>query len=171
MKKTIAAIFIVAVVAVAAFFFLKTKNNQTTRQSNTQAVQAKIVAQIANTQLSVDADGNVTPALSKDLTQLFLPQEASPQAGQKLEDPTVTFAIKIASLLEKSDFRATSIRIIAADNILAYDQKQTIVVFSSQKDARVQVNTLQQVLAEAKIGDDKIAKIDLRFANPVISNK
>lgn len=171
MKKIVAFAIIAVIITSAAFFFFKDQKNQTKQQANNPATQAKIIAQIANTQLSVDSDGNLVAAPFKDLVQLFLPQEASPQAGQKLEDATSVFVIKLAALLSKSDFHATSIRIITADNILAYDQKDTIAVFSAQKDAEVQVNTLQQVLAEARIGDDKIAKIDLRFANPVISNK
>lgn len=171
MKKIIVALLIVGIVTAIGFLFLKNKHKKSEQQSNTQAVQAAIVAQIANTQFSVTIEGDIIPSTSDGLTLLFLPQEASPQAGQKLEDAASKFAIKLAELLKKSDFHATSIRILSADNILAYDQKQTIAHFSAQKDAKNQVSTLQQVLAEARIGDDKIAKIDLRFENPVISEK
>ena len=171
MKKIIIAFLIIVAASVMVFWFLKTKQNQTQQQLKNPSQEAQIVAQIANTNFAIDTEGKIVPKASDNLAQLFLPQESSPEAGQKLEDQTTTFAIKLVGLLEKSDFHATSIRIISADNILAYDQKQTIAHFSAQKDAKVQVNTLQRVLAEARIGDDKIAKIDLRFENPVISNK
>lgn len=172
MKKIIGALLIIIIIATTAVFLIfKTKQNKTQPQSKNTSQEIPVVAQIASSDFAVNLEGNIVPRESNDYIQLFLPQETSPQAGQKLEDPTSTFAIELAGLLKKSDFHATSIRIIAQDNILVYDQKQTIAYFSAQKDPREQVNTLQRVLAEARIDDDKIDKIDLRFENPVISEK
>lgn len=171
MKKALPFAILIMIVATIAYYVyknptvLKPAPKQATNMPETPA------AQIANSTLSVTKDGMIIEAQNSDLPQLFLTQEASSQAGTKITDPTELFAIKIASLIIKTDFTAASIRIIGTNDVAVYDTKQTIALFTKTKSAEQQVDSLQQVIGKARIGDDKIAKIDLRYENPVISTK
>lgn len=137
-----------------------------------------LAAQIANTNFSVTSDGIVKEGIGQNLPQLFLSSQQQAPAGQKITDEVVLFAIKVAALIRKSDFRASNIRILDTNDIAVYDTQETVVIFSWKKSADDQVDTLQQVLARAKIGpaslqegDKKIEKIDLRFNKAVITYK
>lgn len=128
-------------------------------------------AKIANSQLLITAEGLVVSGKSDILPQLFLPPEVQAVPNEKVTDEISLYAAKLASLLAKSDFHSTNIRILSSSDIAVYDSKETVAIFSAKESANSQVDSLQQVLAKAKIGDDKIAKIDLRFEKPVITFK
>ena len=132
----------------------------------------KPVAIIEGTEFSIREDGFVSDQQNtKDLPKIFLPETIKAQAGSKITDPIVTFTLKITSELQKSDFTPTSIRILNPPDIAIYDSKGTIVLFTQEKTAEIQVDSLQSVFAKAKIDPTKIAKIDLRFEKPVITTK
>ena len=120
------------------------------------------VARIASTVFSISVDGQVILGSDPNLPQFFLPSEATLSATQKSDDPLVLFVLNIIQGLEKSDFHATNVRVISPTEIAVYDAKETVALFTNKKSAVTQVDSLQQVLAKAKIDDDKIAKIDLR---------
>lgn len=129
------------------------------------------VAKIANTQLLITAEGLVVSGKSDSLPQLFLPPQVQAVPNEKITDGISLYASNLASLLAKSDFHATNIRILSSSDIAVYDSREAVAIFSAKESANSQVDSLQQVLAKAKIGDDKIAKIDLRFEKPVITVK
>lgn len=128
------------------------------------------VAKIADSPTSVTVDGKIIESQNQtQLPVIYLPIDVSRQNGQ-ITDKNSLFAIKITTLLARTDFRPTAIRILGQE-IVAYDDKETTAHFTSQKDANIQVDSLQQTVAAAKIDGDKIAKIDLRFDKPVITFK
>ncbi len=154
------------------YFFAKIQiAKKTISQTKTQTPKSPPVAQIANSQLEVLADGTVEDSTQGGLVQLFLPQEASKSAGGKITETTSTFAIKLAGVLKKSDYRLASIRIIDPNNIAVYDTQETVAIFTSAKKAEEEVDALQLVIAKARTTDGKIAKIDLRFDKPVVTYK
>lgn len=135
-----------------------------------EAVAAGPVAKVAHTQYATTIEGKIIDeGAGNQLPVLYLLTSVSTE-GSQITDQSSLFAIKIASLLARTDFRLTTIRVLG-EEIVAYDAKEVIAHFSSQKDATLQVDSLQQTLAAAKIDGDKIAKIDLRFDKPVITFK
>lgn len=136
-----------------------------------EVLAEKPSASIAGTNFYITSDGLVTENSAKDLPQLFLAGPLQMAPGRKITDKTYLSAAKIAALLAKSDFHATNIRVLATGDIAVYDAKEVITIFSPDKSPEEQIDSLQQVLALAKIDDDKIAKIDLRFDKPVIVYK
>ncbi len=78
------------------------------------------------------------------------------------------FEINLASQLSRSDFSVSSIRIIENQTVAAYNFQDAVALFSPNKSLALQVDSLQQVLAKAKIDATKIQKIDLRYDNPTI---
>lgn len=107
----------------------------------------------------------------ENIPTLYLGEDIRPKDKNQITNPLVITALKIASLITKSDFAATNIRIIEGNSIAVYNQQESVAIFSSQKSVDGQVGSLQQVLALAKIGATKIAKIDLRYDKPVIVTK
>lgn len=128
------------------------------------------VALIEGTDLAVREDGFISQAnLAKNLPKIFLNEKIKAEAGQKITDTQTIFAITLTKKLEKTDFIPTNVRILTPPDIAIYDQKGTTVLFSQEKDADSQVDSLQSIFAKAKIDATKIAKIDLRFEKPVIT--
>lgn len=139
------------------------------------------IAKIDASELAITRDGQVSSNVSQNLPTIFLPSDLSAKGlsttealvkeGQKITDPAVLFALDLTALLAKSDFAAQNIRFVENRDVAVYNTKGTIALFSTQKGAQKQVDSLQALLAKAKIDPDKIAKIDLRFDKPTIVNK
>ena len=106
-----------------------------------------------------------------NLPAVFFDKEPELKPGEKIEDATVVFALSLISQIGKTDFVATSIRILNPAMISVYNRENRMVIFTSEKDASLQVDSLQLILSESKIDPSKIDKIDLRFAKPVITYK
>lgn len=106
-----------------------------------------------------------------NLPAIFFDKEPELKIGEKIEDETVVFVLSLISQIEKTDFVATSIRILNPAMISVYNRENRAVIFTSEKDASFQVDSLQLILSESKIDPSKIEKIDLRFAKPVITYK
>ena len=137
-----------------------------------QVNQSESLIQISNTNLAVSSAGLVTEHNIQDKLPIYYPlQNETTIAGQKITGSEMIFVLEIAKLLPKTDFHPASIRSISASEIAVYDAKEAIAIFSPQKDANTQVDSLQQTVAAAKIDGDKIAKIALRFDKPVITFK
>lgn len=128
------------------------------------------VAKIANTQLATTASGLIVQDSQPNLPLLFLPTNTEISPGQKITDEISLYATKLAALLAKSDFHTTNIRIVNPD-IAVYDASNTVAIFSSSQSAEIQVDSLQLVLSKAKMGEQKIRKIDLRFEKPAVTFK
>lgn len=168
MKKILSVILILTTAAIVAIF---AKTQLTEVKKTTDSAPVVPSAQIAQTNLFVTADGKVVEGNFANLPQLFLPQGVQASSGQAIQDQATISAAAIAAQLLKSDFHATNIRILENGDIAIYDSAQTVAIFSSKKSEKLQVDSLQKVLAEARIGDAKIAKIDLRFEKPTITYK
>ena len=129
------------------------------------------IVRIEGTNLLISESGQVTEnTASKDNPIIYLPQEPKPQVGQIITDTNVLSALKITSALLKSDFMPSTIRFLK-DDIAIYNRQGLVVLFSAKKEIDKQVDSLQQVLSQAKIDATKITKIDLRFDKPVIEYK
>ena len=136
-----------------------------------EIVQSQVVVRIASTNLSMNLDGELYVTSDDLLPQLFLKSTENLSPGVRIEDGVALFSANLADSLKKSDFHATNIRIISENEIVVYDSKETVAIFTTKRKVVDQVDSLQQVLALAKIESDKIGKIDLRFDKPVISFK
>lgn len=128
------------------------------------------VVKIEGTSSYATVDGNIISG-NFEKPVLFLSSGTKSQPITKLTDPTVLYSLQLASLIAKTDFTPTTIRITSDKEIVVYDHQGTIAIFTTQKTPQIQVDSLQQVLAIAKIGSSKIAKIDLRFDKPFVLYK
>lgn len=124
---------------------------------------------IADTNLGITPEGLVVTGSQADLPQLFMPQAPQLIPGQKVIDGKILFAAGTTHLLSKTDFLPQTVRILADGDLAVYDKDDTVAIFSLKKEKEEQVDSLQQVLAAAKIDGAKIAKIDLRFDKPVVT--
>ena len=104
-----------------------------------------------------------------NLPTIFFDKEPELKPGEKIEDDTVVFALSLISQIGKTEFVSTSIRILNPAMISVYNRESQAVIFTSEKDAGRQVDSLQLILSESKIDPSKIEKIDLRFEKPVIT--
>ena len=129
------------------------------------------VAKIESSDLAVTKDGTVRQSTQANLPTIFLPAGVQAAVGKRLVDTTTLFALDVAGQLRKSDFTPQNIRIVDGGDVAVYDTTGVIALFLPTKDATLQVDSLQAILAHSKIDEAKIAKIDLRFDKPVIVNK
>lgn len=127
------------------------------------------VAKIDSSDIYLTANGLALKikSLDKTLPTIFLPQGFQAVEGTKISDANILLALEITNLLLKSDFVPTNVRIVN-DSITVYNQEDSVVVFSTKKQAEAQIDSLQKVLAKAKMESKKISKIDMRFDNPII---
>ena len=107
----------------------------------------------------------------RNLPTIFFDKEPKLRPGEKINDDTVVFVLGLISQIGKTEFVATSIRILNPAMISVYNRESQAVIFTSEKNAGHQVDSLQLILSESKIDPSKIEKIDLRFAKPVITYK
>lgn len=135
--------------------------------------EIKIVAKIPDSQLAINNEGRVVNQISgkTNIPTVDFPRIKELQAGQLAEEPGALFVVNLAKALAKTDYAVQSIRLIDPNTAAAYARQDLVVLFTKNKDLDLQVNSLQQVLARAKIDESKISKIDLRFDKPVIENK
>lgn len=171
MKKLLMALVVILVLVVSALGVLqlqKSKKVSPAQQNPTPSPSP--VVKIDGTNLAITLQNKVV-ASQENLPVLYLPQTGSIVAGQTVEDKEIIFATKLTNLLTKTDFQPRAIRIISAREIVIYDAFGKIAVTTAEKEANLQVDSLQQTLAAAKIDGDKITKIDLRFEKPVITFK
>ncbi len=129
------------------------------------------VAKIDGSQFQVTGSGLVTEKTTDSLPTIFIPAKVELGLGKTIEDPQVLFALNITEELEKSDFIPANIRILDAGDVAVYSTTEAVALFSSQLDGNFQVDSLQSILAKAKIDAAKIEKVDLRFAKPVLVYK
>ena len=136
---------------------------------NFDVVTKQPVARIEGTNLAATKDGLLIQAPQKSqIPTIFLSYDQNVQVASKIVDEKVLFALQVAASLLKSDFVPQNIRILDLGDVAVYGNYNIVAIFSSSKDVDVQLDSLQSVLARSKIDAAKIAKIDLRFDNPVI---
>ena len=137
------------------------------RYPSTVIVQKTVqtpVANIEGTNYQVNKTGLIWEKASQNtLPVIFLPSEVSINIDQNIKDRRVLTALDITSSLLKSDFVPKSIRFVENNDIVIYDTNEIMVVFSSEKDPKSQVDSLQLILSETKINPTKIYKINFLF--------
>lgn len=169
MRKILFVVATLLFVTASIFAAAKTIPGMSTKKSvPPQITSVEPSVQIEGTSLYLAENGQVLERASSKKPLLYLDKNIKIQAGQKLTDEQVLFAAKIASGLSKSDFTVAGIRLLDSRDIAVYSPQDAIAVFARDKDANLQIDSLQQVLAKAKIDATKISKIDLRFDKPVI---
>lgn len=132
----------------------------------------KTVLKIDGTDLALSENNIVTKNTSTNVTPTFFPPQGIKFAeGQKVTDQTALFVISLAADIQKSDFIISNIRIVEGDLIAVYSRDESVAIFSRHKDVKEQVDSLQAILAKAKIDSSKIEKIDLRFDKPILTIK
>ena len=75
---------------------------------------------------------------------------------------------ELSELLEKDAIKFTSINTYNDGSFLVKLEKGEEVLISSKKSIKLQVSSLQLILSRLTIEGKQIAKLDLRFDNPVI---
>ncbi len=131
---------------------------------------SEVIVEISDKPFSLTSEGLVTKSQSgNNLPKLFLPQEVTVEENKKIGSEKVLFALRLLKGLLKSDFTPTQVRFIDDIDIIVYSQTEAKAIFTTTKDPNVQVDSLQSVLAKAKIDASKISQIDLRFNKPVIT--
>lgn len=138
-------------------------------QNQTAATQAVLAVEGKNLYLS--ENGLVLDKSASSKPPLFLLKDTKLTPGQKVEDRQILFAVSLAEQLSKSDFSVAGVRLLESGDVAVYSPGDSIALFSENKDQSMQVDSLQRVLAKAKIDATKITKIDLRFDKPVITFK
>lgn len=132
----------------------------------------KPVAAVENSNLAIGQDGYVFENFEEGhLPKIFIPQEITLNPHEKVTEKTTLFTVKLLKALEKSDFSPTNARILTYGDIAIYNSNSAVAIFTENKDLDLQVDSLQSVLAKAKIDTAKIAKIDLRFDKPIITTE
>lgn len=127
------------------------------------------VAKIDGTDLLATSDGLVIKKqLTTNIPTIYLQNPKEAKENTKLTDKPALIALEIAANLLKSDFTPSSIRLLDSSDIAVYSTGGIIALFTTQKAAAGQVDSLQSIMTKAKIDATKIEKIDLRFDKPVI---
>lgn len=134
------------------------------------------VARISDS-LAVSENGLVVESQA-NLPILFLNGNQPKKAGEQLTGRDILFALQVIKALLQADFLASNIRIVDPKNIAFYNRQGLVVLFTSDKEADLQIDSLQYIISRSKIDATKneifllkIAKIDLRFDKPVIVYK
>ena len=130
------------------------------------------VAKIEGTDLQITSNGLVMKMGElHGRPTIYLPNNTNVQQGDIIEDKYVLFALNLASDLLKSDFSPSGIRFVSNRDIAIYSTAETVALFTTEKSSSGQVDSLQAIMTKAKIDASKIAKVDLRFDKPIITNK
>ena len=104
----------------------------------------------------------------KNLPTIFFDKETEFKIGERVNDEDTLYVLSLVSQIGKTDFVATSIRVLSPFVLSVYNRENQTVIFTTEKEVNVQVDSLQLILSESKIDPSKITKIDLRFEKPVI---
>ncbi len=129
----------------------------------------KSVLKIDGSDFTLTADGLVIKYKGSQTTPVFFaPQGIQFIENQKITDKTILFVITLADDIQKSDFVISNIRIVEQGSIAVYSRQESVAIFSQSRDIALQVDSLQAILAKAKIDSSKIEKIDLRFDKPIL---
>ena len=74
-----------------------------------------------------------------NLPTIFFDKEPELRPGEKIEDATAIYSLSLISQIRKTDFVATSIRILNPSMISVYNRESRVVIFTSEKDASLKL--------------------------------
>lgn len=89
--------------------------------------------------------------------------------GQEIDYHPVCQSIELVILLSKLGLKPESVRVSGQEIQLQLGESLE-VFFSSEKEASIQVGSLQLILSRTKIEGKRLERVDLRFDKPVIIN-
>lgn len=116
----------------------------------------------------VDEEGFCLKKASATDLPLVLVQELPKIAvGEKPEDRAITKAIEIIKELKLNLFEPKTAK-VNPFNIEVRLEGDELTIFSTFKELKIQINSLQLILTRAKIEGKKISRLDLRFDKPVV---
>lgn len=171
MRRILLVAFTVLLIGAVAWGIFKAVPTLNKKSSSAPSASVEPSVQIEGTNLYLAENGQVTDRSVSKKPLLYIDKKIKAAPNTVVTDPQILFAAKVASGLAKSDFSVASVRLLPSGDIAVYNPAGAIAVFSGAKDAKSQIDSLQQVLAKAKIDAAKITKIDLRFDQPVITFK
>lgn len=114
----------------------------------------------------VDKDGVVFSKTSQmeNLPTIFLPSKIS--LGKKISEAQILKTLEVVNKLTSFNLLLKDLRIVGQDTLFV--NSNPFLVFNLEKDIKVQLASLQLILDKAKMNEESIEFIDLRFDKPII---
>jgi len=118
----------------------------------------------------VDKDGVILEKAehSADLPLVLIIDDISQGVGEKIQTEVILKQIQILHQSQLRLLEPKSARVVSERTIEAWFKGDLQVSFSTQKEAKEQLDSLQFILERTKIEGEKPKRIDLRFDKPVI---
>jgi len=118
--------------------------------------------------LIVDEDGFLLEKVKKtNLPIILTDQSIGLSIGGRLDRDEVVWTIALLKNLKLKLLEPQVTKIVSPRRIELTLKGGPVVVFSSRKEAEIQLDSLQFIFSRAKIEGKRISKIDLRFDKPV----
>ncbi len=134
---------------------------------STQSAQATPSAAQSPNQFLVDSDGVV---FAQTFETQYIPSilfwDMNLKIGTKLEHKQVADLVNIFDKLKVLSLPILEVRIYSSGNMLVHSS--SIIIFNLNKDVQNQLAALQLILDKAKIDEEIMVFIDLRFDKPVV---
>ena len=134
---------------------------------STPSAQATSLASQSANQFLVDNDGVV---FAQTFETLYIPSilfwDSNLKIGTKLEYKQVADLLSIFDRLKALNLPILEVRIYSSGNMLV--QSSNIIIFNLNRDIQNQLAALQLILDKAKIDEENMVFIDLRFDKPVV---
>lgn len=118
----------------------------------------------------VDKDGVILEKTEHpaDLPLVLIIDDISQSVGKKIQTEVILKQIQILHQSQLRLLEPKSTRVVSERTIEAWFKDDLQVLFSTQKEAKEQLDSLQFILERTKIEGEKPKRIDLRFDKPVI---
>jgi cell division septal protein FtsQ len=105
-----------------------------------------------------------------DFTVILVDNLELINVGQKIDQEQLKQSVSLVTLLSKLDLKPELVRVLGKEIQVSFKEGLE-VVFSSEKEASIQVGSLQLILSRTKIEGKSLKRVDLRFDKPVIVEK
>lgn len=142
--------------------------NQLSQKVSTQSTQAtgSVTEQTTN-QFLVDSDGVVFATTSE---MVYVPSilfwDNNLKVGDRLEQREISNLLSVFDKLKVFNLPITEVKIYPSRVLII--SSTTTIIFDLNKDIQNQLAALQLILDKAKIDEENMVFIDLRFDNPVV---
>lgn len=103
-----------------------------------------------------------------NLPLIFLPHDINQDLGTKIQEELILTAIQILYGSKLRLLEPESARLVSEKAIEVRLKEDLQVLFSTKKEVKAQLDSLQFILKRAKIEGKRLERIDLRFDKPVI---
>lgn len=120
----------------------------------------------------VDEEGMVLREEKPDgLAVIEVGPEVSLVMGQKIAETTVLNSIIILTQSRYRLLPPLSAKFISSQDLEVKYQSGLLVLFSTAKEIKNQLDSLQLILERTKIEGERLERVDLRFDKPVVTEK